>query len=54
MESAVIVYLAIYRLVHWTSWQTTGFQARLKMQFEIGPEADGIVSHPQRQINHTL
>ncbi len=30
MESAVIVYLAIYRLVNWTTWKTTGFQASLK------------------------
>ncbi|WP_334329464.1 hypothetical protein [Companilactobacillus sp. HBUAS59699] len=51
MESAVKMYLAIYRLVHWTTWKTTGFQARLKTKFEIGPTADGIVDLRQRQEN---
>ncbi|WP_334328593.1 hypothetical protein [Companilactobacillus sp. HBUAS59699] len=49
MESAVIVYLAIYRLVHWTTLKTTGFKARPKTKTEAGPTADGIVDHPQRQ-----
>ncbi|WP_334328629.1 hypothetical protein [Companilactobacillus sp. HBUAS59699] len=49
MESAVIVFLAIYRLEHWTTGKTTGFPARLKTKFETGPTADGIVDHRQRQ-----
>ncbi|WP_334329445.1 hypothetical protein [Companilactobacillus sp. HBUAS59699] len=48
MESAVKMYLAIYRLVHWTTWKTTGFQARSKKEFETGPSADGIVDRRQR------
>ncbi|WP_334330401.1 hypothetical protein [Companilactobacillus sp. HBUAS59699] len=37
MESAVKVFLAIYRLEHWTTGKTTGFPARSKTQFETGP-----------------
>ncbi|WP_334329769.1 hypothetical protein [Companilactobacillus sp. HBUAS59699] len=37
MESAVIVYLAIYRLVHWTTLKPTGFKARPKTKTEAGP-----------------
>ncbi|WP_334329382.1 hypothetical protein [Companilactobacillus sp. HBUAS59699] len=37
MESAVKVFLAIYRLEHWTTWKTTGFQARSKTKTETGP-----------------
>ncbi|WP_334330513.1 hypothetical protein [Companilactobacillus sp. HBUAS59699] len=37
MESAVKVFLAIYRLEHWTTLKTTGFKARLKTKFETGP-----------------
>ncbi len=37
MESAVKVYLTIYRLVHWTTLKTTGFKARMKTKFETGP-----------------
>ncbi|WP_334328485.1 hypothetical protein [Companilactobacillus sp. HBUAS59699] len=44
MESAVKVYLAIHRLVHWTSWKTIGFQARLKTEFETGPRQMELLS----------
>ncbi|WP_334329240.1 hypothetical protein [Companilactobacillus sp. HBUAS59699] len=53
MESAVIVYLAIHRLVNWTTWKTTGFQARPKTKTKAGPTADGIVVHPQRHHHPT-
>ncbi|WP_334329750.1 hypothetical protein [Companilactobacillus sp. HBUAS59699] len=37
MESAVKVFLAIYRLEHWTTLKTTGFKARPKTKTEAGP-----------------
>ncbi len=37
MESAVKVFLAIYRLEHWTTLKTTGFKARSKTKAETGP-----------------
>ncbi|WP_334329601.1 hypothetical protein [Companilactobacillus sp. HBUAS59699] len=37
MESAVKVFLAIYRLEHWTTLKTTGFKARPKTKAEAGP-----------------
>ncbi|WP_334330202.1 hypothetical protein [Companilactobacillus sp. HBUAS59699] len=37
MESAVKVFLAIYRLEHWTTGNTTGFPARPKTKTEAGP-----------------
>ncbi|WP_334329757.1 hypothetical protein [Companilactobacillus sp. HBUAS59699] len=37
MESAVKVFLAIYRLEHWTTLKTTGFKARPKTKTESGP-----------------
>ncbi|WP_334330008.1 hypothetical protein [Companilactobacillus sp. HBUAS59699] len=54
MESVLIVYLAIYRLVNWTTWKTTGFQARPKTKTEAGPRTDGIIDHPQRQTTTPL
>ncbi|WP_334329741.1 hypothetical protein [Companilactobacillus sp. HBUAS59699] len=37
MESAVKVFLAIYRLEHWTTLKTAGFKARPKTKTEAGP-----------------
>ncbi|WP_334329585.1 hypothetical protein [Companilactobacillus sp. HBUAS59699] len=57
MESAVKVFLAIYRLEHLTTLKTTGFKARPKTKTEAGPRQMELLStisgiHPL--THHTL